>query len=223
MGAATSSLFNRRRSNSVLVLGLDSAGKTTMAYALTSKVEMSIPTIGFNVAQAEVKTQMNVVNMTCWDVGGRDKLRPLWRHFYQNQDAIIFVVDCQDFDRIDEVEREIRQAVQEDMLIGKPLLIYANKQDLPGAMSSQELIEKLGLHGIRDRKWHVQESTMTTKQGLYEGLDWLLSTINGTHDVPSSSLTPEAKAAKEERDDASTADTESAYRDRTFEVEELSV
>ena len=57
-----------------------------------------------------------------------------------------------------------------------------------------------------------QESTMTTKKGLYEGLDWLLSTINGTHDMPSSSLTPEAKA-KEERDDASTADTESAYRD----------
>ncbi|CAJ1430377.1 unnamed protein product [Effrenium voratum] len=128
-----------------------------MVYALKPpKVEMSIPTIGFTVEQAEVKTQMNVVNMTSWDVGGREKLRVVWHHFYQNQDAIIFVVDSRDFDRIDEVEREIRQVVQEDMLIGKPLLIYANKQDLPGAMSSQELIEKLGLHGIRDRKWHVQ-------------------------------------------------------------------
>eukprot|EP00437_Effrenium_voratum_P005776 CAMPEP_0181429444 /NCGR_PEP_ID=MMETSP1110-20121109/17202_1 /TAXON_ID=174948 /ORGANISM="Symbiodinium sp., Strain CCMP421" /LENGTH=61 /DNA_ID=CAMNT_0023552711 /DNA_START=44 /DNA_END=229 /DNA_ORIENTATION=+ len=59
---------------------------------------------------------------------------------------------------------------------------------------------------------------MTTKKGLYDGLDWLLSTI-GVH-MPSS-LTREAKTAKEETDDASTADTESAYRDGTFEVEEL--
>eukprot|EP00437_Effrenium_voratum_P012527 CAMPEP_0181447800 /NCGR_PEP_ID=MMETSP1110-20121109/26809_1 /TAXON_ID=174948 /ORGANISM="Symbiodinium sp., Strain CCMP421" /LENGTH=228 /DNA_ID=CAMNT_0023571925 /DNA_START=53 /DNA_END=739 /DNA_ORIENTATION=+ len=223
MGAGTSSLFQRPRSSSVLVVGLDCAGKTTMVYSLSKQVKFSMPTLGFTVEEVDVKTRMNLVNVTAYDVGGRENLRPLYRHFYTKTDAMIFVVDCNDRDRVNEVELQLRRILQEDDLIGKPLLVFANKQDLRGAMSGRELVGKLGLHGIRDRKWFVQESTMTTTEGLYEGLEWLLSTLHAPprrlreanlQDRREAVLKAKDEGA-EEVDDVSTADTESAYRDES--------
>ena len=78
---------------SFLVMGLDAAGKTTMLYKLKlGEVVTTIPTIGFNVETIEHKK----VRIVCWDVGGKDKIRPLWRHYFQNTQAIIFVVDSND-------------------------------------------------------------------------------------------------------------------------------
>ena len=53
--------------------------------------------IGFNVETVEYKN----ISFTVWDVGGQDKIRPLWRHYYQNTQGLIFVVDSNDRDRID--------------------------------------------------------------------------------------------------------------------------
>merc|ERR1719402_1028876 len=80
------------------MVGLDAAGKTTILYKLKlGEIVTTIPTIGFNVETVEYKN----ISFTCWDVGGRDKIRPLWRHYYQNTDALIFVVDSNDRGRID--------------------------------------------------------------------------------------------------------------------------
>lgn len=81
---------------------------------------MTIPTIGFNVEHAELSTGLEAISVDCWDVGGRDKIRPLWRHFYQGKDAVIFVVDSADRDRerLMEVKDEIRQISDEDALAG---------------------------------------------------------------------------------------------------------
>merc|ERR1719361_2256790 len=81
----------------VLMVGLDNAGKTTVLYKLKlEEVVTTIPTIGFNVETVKYKK----INFTVWDVGGQDKIRPLWRHYYQNTDAIIFVVDSADKERV---------------------------------------------------------------------------------------------------------------------------
>ena len=71
------SLFEKKAN--ILMLGLDSAGKTTILYKLKlDTLVTTIPTIGFNVESVKFKS----LNMTIWDVGGQEKIRPLWRHYY---------------------------------------------------------------------------------------------------------------------------------------------
>jgi len=112
-----------------------------------------------------------------WDVGGQDKIRPLWRHYYQNTQGLIFVVDSNDRDRVDNARDELHRMLNEDELRESILLVFANKQDLPNAMSAAEMTDKLGLNGLRHRQWYIQACCATTGDGLYEGLDWLSATL----------------------------------------------
>jgi len=154
--------------------GLDAAGKTTMLYKLKlGEVVTTIPTIGFNVETVEYKN----ISITVWDVGGRDKIRALWRHFYQGTNAIIFVVDSNDRDRIEDARDELGKLLQEDEVRDSVLLVYANKQDLPNAMTVAEVTDRLGLGKLRNRSWYIQSSCATTGDGLYEGLDWMTQTM----------------------------------------------
>ena len=166
----------------ILMVGLDAAGKTTILYKLKlGEVVTTIPTIGFNVETVEYKN----ISFTVWDVGGQDKIRPLWRHYYNNTQGIIFVVDSNDRERIDDssgsdnsAKEELQRMLAEDELRDAILLIFANKQDLPNAMSVNEVTERLGLNQLRNRKWYIQATCATTGDGLYEGLDWLSNTLN---------------------------------------------
>jgi len=163
------------------MVGLDAAGKTTILYKLKlGEVVTTIPTIGFNVETVEYKN----ISFTVWDVGGQDKIRPLWRHYYQNTQGIIFVVDSNDRDRLDEhkeqhnAKEELHRMLAEDELREAVLLVFANKQDLPNAMKVQEVTERLGLNKLRNRQWYIQGTSAPTGDGLYEGLDWLSATLN---------------------------------------------
>ena len=111
------------------------------------------------------------------DVGGQDKIRPLWRHYYQNTQGVIFVVDSNDRDRVGEARDELHRMLNEDELREAVLLVFANKQDLPNAMNAAEITDKLGLHSLRQRNWYIQSTCATTGDGLYEGLDWLSSSL----------------------------------------------
>jgi ADP-ribosylation factor protein 6 len=127
-------------------------------------------TVGFNV---ETVTYKNV-KFNVWDVGGQDKIRPLWRHYYTGTQGLVFVVDSQDRERIDEAKQELHRILSDREMKECLLLVFANKQDLPGgmlsllvevetpnlfsyllAMSPAEVTEKLGLHRMRDRSWYV--------------------------------------------------------------------
>jgi len=185
MGALFS-FFKKKREKRILMVGLDAAGKTTILYKLKlGEVVTTIPTIGFNVETVKYKK----INFTVWDVGGQDKIRPLWRHYYQNTDAIIFVVDSADKERVsgdgtsgdedNSAKAELSRMLAESELRNASLLVFANKQDLPDAMSISDLKDKLGLERITDRKWHIQGAVATTGDGLYEGLDWLESALEG--------------------------------------------
>jgi ADP-ribosylation factor protein 1 len=78
------------------LLGLDAAGKTTILYKLKlNENVVTIPTIGFNVETIEFQN----LSITVWDVGGQGVIRPLWRHYFDNNDGIIFVVDSSDITR----------------------------------------------------------------------------------------------------------------------------
>jgi len=184
MGLALSSIWSRmfgKTEMRILMVGLDAAGKTTILYKLKlGEVVTTIPTIGFNVETVEYKN----ISFTVWDVGGQDKIRPLWRHYYQNTQGVIFVVDSNDSERIDDsngyehsAKDELHRMLAEDELRDALLLVFANKQDLPKAMKVQEVTERLGLNKLRNRQWYIQGASAPTGDGLYEGLDWLSNTL----------------------------------------------
>jgi len=183
MGLFFSKVWDRLISKTerrILMVGLDAAGKTTILYKIKlGDVVTTIPTIGFNVETVEYK---NII-FTVWDVGGQDKIRPLWRHYYQNTQGVIFVIDSNDRDRIDEskeqhnAKEELHRMLAEDELRDAVLLVYANKQDLPNAMKIQEVTDRLGLNKLRNRQWYIQGSSATSGDGLFEGMDWLSAAL----------------------------------------------
>ncbi|KAJ8486138.1 hypothetical protein OPV22_018623 [Ensete ventricosum] len=177
MGLTFTRLFSRlfsKKEMRILMVGLDAAGKTTILYKLKlGEIVTTIPTIGFNVETVEYKN----ISFTVWDVGGQDKIRPLWRHYFQNTQGLIFVVDSNDRDRIIEARDELHRMLNEDELRDAVLLVFANKQDLPNAMNAAEITDKLGLHSLRQRHWYIQSACATSGEGLYEGLDWLSNNI----------------------------------------------
>jgi len=178
MGLAFTKIWQRmigKTEMRILMVGLDAAGKTTILYKLKlGEVVTTIPTIGFNVETVEYKN----LSFTVWDVGGQDKIRPLWRHYYQGTNGLIYVVDSNDRDRVEDAREELTKMLNEDEMRDAVLLVFANKQDLPNAMAAAEVTEKLGLHNLRHRQWFIQSACATTGDGLYEGLDWLSRTLS---------------------------------------------
>jgi ADP-ribosylation factor protein 1 len=123
-GSVFKRLFSKKEMR-ILMVGLDAAGKTTILYKLKlGEIVTTIPTIGFNVETVEYKN----INFTVWDVGGQDKIRPLWRHYFQNTQGLIFVVDSNDRDRAAEARDELHRMLNEDELRDAVLLVFANKQ-----------------------------------------------------------------------------------------------
>jgi len=158
----------------IVMVGLDSAGKTTILYKLKlGEVVTTVPTIGFNVETVEYRN----IHFTVWDVGGQSRIRPLWRHYYEGTDGIVFVVDCGDRERIGDARSELDKMLKEEQLQGAALLVLANKQDLPNVMLASEVADHLGLGQIQGRKWYVQAACATCGEGIYEGLDWLSRTL----------------------------------------------
>ncbi|CAF1185555.1 unnamed protein product [Rotaria sordida] len=138
------------------------------------EVVATIPTVGFNVETVEFKN----IRMTAWDAGGSDKNRSLWRHYYQNTRAIVFVVDSNDRERINDASEQLHSMLIEDELRDIPVVVLANKQDLLNAMSPSELTDKLGLEKLTpNRKWYIQATVATQKQGLWEGFEWLADVL----------------------------------------------
>jgi len=160
----------------ILILGLDSAGKTTILYKLRlgEIVTTIIPTVGFNVETMKYKN----LSVTFWDIGGADALRPSWRHYYQGTEGLIYIVDSNDRNRIETARVELWKALDEEQMLKKALLVFANKQDLPNAMSVADLTDKLGLHSMHNCQWFIQAACAPTGDGLYEGLEWLSRAVS---------------------------------------------
>jgi len=162
--------FSTKEEIRMLMLGLDAAGKTTILYKLKlGDVVTTIPTIGFNVETVEYKN----LSMTVWDVGGQKKIRMLWHHYFTGSRALIYIVDSADRERLDEAREEMWAVLADDALAGVPVLVFANKQDLPKAADARTVADKLDLFKLKDHAWHVQGCNALTGDGLYDGMDWL--------------------------------------------------
>ena len=156
------------------MIGLDNSGKTTLINHLKPKkasVTEVVPTVGF---QVETFTKDNI-NFTIFDMSGQGRYRSLWEQYYEEVEAIIFVVDCTDALRMcvakDELEALLQHAsVRRDSC---PVLLFANKMDLPDALSPVECMQILELDSIREHPWHIASSNAVSGEGVDEGIAWL--------------------------------------------------
>jgi len=186
MGSYFSSLIDKifpKTPSRILMVGLDNAGKTTILYKLKlGEVVTTLPTIGFNVETVEYKN----ISFTVWDVGGQTKLRSLWHHYFENSDAVIFVVDSSDKERLVEAREELDRILLDDRLRNTSLLVFSNKVDKPQSVTTSEVTDKLGLHKHREREWFIQSTCAVTGEGIVDGLEWLAKVIKNKRHTRSS-------------------------------------
>lgn len=156
----------------VVLVGLDSSGKTTTLLRLRyGRYINTTPTVAFNCE----KVRCGGGSWLVWDVGGTERLRPLWRPYTRATDALVFVVDaCSGADRLDEarveLQRLVKQQASQCSLLGRskpPLLLLANKQDLPAAKALNVLTHALGLQDLPESQpWVAASACAVTGEGL---------------------------------------------------------
>ena len=164
------------RDAKILVLGLDNAGKTTLLKYLSSEAPSKIeePTKGFNV-----KTICKEgVKLNVWDIGGQSSIRTYWENYYERTDGLVFVVDSSDDMRLDESSDVFKILLAEPKLSKVPILVYANKQDKNDALQPNEIMDKMELNSITDRKWTIQACVATNGEGVDSGMKWLVDAVN---------------------------------------------
>ncbi len=144
-----------------VLCGAHTTGKTTILYKLkVGQVVQTTPTIGFNVETVSRKN----VTFSVWDVGGQvhscsacflmffaersgllqDQIRGLWRHYFLNTQAVIFVVDSNDQNRLKEARDELWKVLESPELTAAVILVFANKQDLPNALTGDDVMKGCG-------------------------------------------------------------------------------
>ena len=208
MGACLGKTVQKMKHKStkrVVMVGLDNAGKTTILYKLAlDQIVSTIPTVGLNIESITYKD----IKFNVWDLGGqlrynilytlyiyiyskyvqyfiyfyRQKIRSLWSNYYQDTDAVIFVIDSNEPQRVDELKHdnaktELYKVLKSKHLSDAVLLIFANKQDLPNSININEITRRLELESLQNRSWMIQETCAMTGEGLYEGLEWLSNAI----------------------------------------------
>jgi len=163
-------LFSRRRYH-VVILGLDAAGKSTVLFQLRFRQYVSTtPTIGFNYERLRLDA-VSGATFDVWDVGGQDKVRPLWRSYTRTTDGILFVVDSSDVERLEEAKVELLRTARTPETLGVPMAVLANKNDLPASRSSEEIHRQLGLADVlAGRLWSIHSACAVTGEGLDEAV-----------------------------------------------------
>lgn len=164
----------KNRSKRAVIFGLDGAGKTSILFRLKFDDQAKPkPTIGVNISHMSIKG----VPLTIWDVGGSKMIRQLWRHHYADLEGLIFVIDSTNTERFTEAKQCLFGVAQRTSSSRAPILIYANKQDQPGASSIRDIIDAFDLCLIK-RDWCIVGSSAWTGEGLDEGLEWLPSRMS---------------------------------------------
>ncbi|EHB17678.1 ADP-ribosylation factor-like protein 14 [Heterocephalus glaber] len=171
MGLLSSKALKAKQAH-ILLLGLDSAGKSTLLYKLKlAKDVTTIPTIGFNVEMIQLESSFS---LTVWDVGGQEKMRTVWSYYCENTDGLVYVVDCTDKQRLEASRKEFKHVLKNEHIKNVPVVILANKQDVPGALTAEDITRMFQVKKLcSDRNWYVQPCCAITGDGLTEGFEKL--------------------------------------------------
>ncbi|KAM4677298.1 ADP-ribosylation factor-like protein 3 [Discoglossus pictus] len=158
----------------IVLLGLDNAGKTTILTRLAlEEISCITPTQGFNIKSVQAQG----LKLTIWDIGGQRAIRSHWKKYLGSTDLLIYVVDSADRKRFEETGQELAELVEEDSLLGVPLLVFANKQDLMSAAPAADIATGLNLHTYRDRIWQIQACSALSGEGIQDGMKWICKNI----------------------------------------------
>ncbi|XP_036419352.1 ADP-ribosylation factor-like protein 11 [Colossoma macropomum] len=164
MGPMLSKKFLKTRQ--VVLMGLDSAGKSTLLYRIHRGVVMQTsPTIGFNVVTLELDKK---TVFTVWDIGGQGSMRANWKYYLENCEALVFVVDAGDRTRMEEAKTALKKVLSDHNMADIPLMVLANKSDLPDAMTVSEVSKQLDMDSYKDRVWEIQACSALRGQGLQQ-------------------------------------------------------
>ncbi|XP_063190083.1 ADP-ribosylation factor-like protein 11 [Chroicocephalus ridibundus] len=167
----------RKRDARVVMLGLDFAGKSTLLYKLKSgRAVETCPTVGFNVESLQTPCGLS---FTLWDVGGQGSLRASWPDYLEDTSTLVFVLDSTDTARLPEAAAELEEALSHPSMAGVPVLLLANKQEVPGALAPAELGEMLQRGRLVERRWVLRGCSAHTGQGLQEVLAILGELLRG--------------------------------------------
>ncbi|ORX62609.1 putative ADP-ribosylation factor-like 2-like protein [Hesseltinella vesiculosa] len=171
----------------ILMLGLDNAGKTTILKRINGEpIDTISPTLGFNIKTLEHDMQVCYnhakdggyrYKLNIWDVGGQKSIRSYWRNYFEQTDALAWVVDSADHLRLQDCADELHALLQEERLAGASLLVFANKQDIPGALTDMQIKEALRLDDIKSHHWAIQSCSAVTGEHLLKGMDWAVKDV----------------------------------------------
>ena len=153
------------------ILGLQNAGKSTFVNVLsTGKFEDDqIPTIGFNFR----KLKKGKVEFKMWDLGGQPRFRDSWEKYCRTSSAIVFVVDSEDKGNLDIAKMQLHQLVQWPSVEGVPLLVLGNKNDLPGALDENGIIQAMDLKSMKDRVVACYSISCKSQNNIDNVMKWL--------------------------------------------------
>ncbi|XP_027932112.1 ADP-ribosylation factor-related protein 1 [Vigna unguiculata] len=165
----------------VLILGIDKSGKTTLLEKMKSVYsniegippDRIIPTVGLNIGRMEVANS----KLVFWDLGGQPGLRSIWEKYYEEAHAVIFVIDAGSPSRFEDAKSALEKVLRHEDLQGAPLLILANKQDLPEAVSAEELARYLDLKKLDERVYMFEAVSAYDGMGIRESAEWLVEVM----------------------------------------------
>lgn len=159
----------------ILMLGLDNAGKSTIIKTILHQdINKVIPTMGFEINTVAFEGfQLNI-----WDIGGQQTLRSFWFNYFDRLDALIWVIDLSNLQRLNENFKEMRKVLNNEKLIGLKILIYLNKMDLVANEEIPKVKEQvtrvLELDQIESDKWRIFESSAHDVDSVAKGLKWIV-------------------------------------------------
>ncbi|WVZ57175.1 hypothetical protein U9M48_007594 [Paspalum notatum var. saurae] len=162
----------------VLILGVDKAGKTTLLEKLKSMYlngeglppDRVVPTVGLNIGRIEDAN----AKLVFWDLGGQVGLRTIWEKYYEEAHAIVYVIDAATASSFEDSKSALEKVIRHEHLKGAPLLIVANKQDLPGVIDDEELAKFLHLKELDERPYMFQAVSAYNGRGIKSGINWLV-------------------------------------------------
>ncbi|XP_050225501.1 uncharacterized protein LOC126674980 [Mercurialis annua] len=165
----------------VLILGIDKAGKTTLLEKLKSLYsnleglppDRIVPTVGLNIGRIEVSS----TKLVFWDLGGQPGLRSIWEKYYEEAHALVFVIDATCHSRFEDSKSALEKVLRHEDLQGAPLLILANKQDLPDAATGEEIARYLDLKKLDERVYMFEAVSAYDGLGIKESVEWLVEVM----------------------------------------------
>lgn len=168
------------------ILGLQNAGKTTFVNLISTGdfTEDRIPTVGFNMR----RVQKGGVTLKMWDLGGQARFRTMWERYCRGVSAVVFVIDAADEERFETARIELQDILSRPALDGIPVLVLANKSDLPGAIKQvDEIVDIFGLKNIHNHQVSVYSISAKNKTNIDVTLQWLIDHGNNKSTTATSS------------------------------------